>query len=189
MSLLGWKNTLGVRAGGVIAYTAASSPCPPTAGTIPTMSSSLAIALCISLLGGKGAAPLPSETATLHWDHKAEAVQREERWSLSPQGLSKTLSRVKAADPAMTFIPPDARREGEWYVQTPQDPPIAQLVLPASDHVATATLCSGKRCAPLRSWLTRAGQGKNAEAPKPAKGEPIRRSTLLPVVLYPCSRQ
>lgn len=151
--------------------------------------SSLAVALCISLLGGKGAAPLPAEAVTLTWVHSAEKVEREERWQLTAEGLTKTLSRIKAQDPEMIAIPPDATREGGWFVQHPHDPPIPQLVLPASDHVAKATLCSGKRCAPLRSWLTAEGQGKNAQAPKPAKGEPLRRSTLLPVVLYPCSRQ
>ena len=151
--------------------------------------SGLAVALCISLLGGRGAAPLPTDAVTLTWVHSAEKVEREERWQLTPQGLNKTLLRIKAQDPSAFPIPPDATREGDWYVQSPKDGPITHLVLPASDHVATATLCSGKRCAPLRSWLAADGQGKNAQAPKPAKGEPARRSTLLPVVLYPCSRQ
>jgi hypothetical protein len=118
------------------------------------MSAAATLAVCVGLLGGGAAQPLPSAQITLWWVHSVEKIRWEEHWTATPQGLVAGIARIRGSGAGME-PPPDAQLIDGWYVYQPPTTPRPDLVLPDSDFAAPAMVCAGKACAPLAQWAGR----------------------------------
>ncbi|HXV30633.1 MAG TPA: DUF1850 domain-containing protein [Sinorhizobium sp.] len=102
--------------------------------------------LCIA--SGKAVA-VAAGVFTLGWTHSVEKIEWQERWAVTAQGLVLQEARVKGSGAGME--PGEgARREGGWWVWTPDLPPLPELVLAASGATVSGwRLCDADGCREL----------------------------------------
>lgn len=102
--------------------------------------------LCIA--SGKAVA-VAAGVFTLGWTHSVEKIEWQERWDVAPQGLVLQEARVQGSGAGME--PGEgARREGGWWVWTPDLLPLPELVLAASGATVSGwRLCDAGGCREL----------------------------------------
>ena len=122
----------------------------------------MTLLVCIHA-GGK-AVTFAAGMFTLSWTHSVEKTRWQEQWVATEQGLVIREARVQGSGAGME--PGDnARREGSWWIWTPDLPPFRELVLASSGATDSGwTLCDAHDCREL---------GRKAQAP---------------IVLRPCKR-
>jgi hypothetical protein len=83
---------------------------------------------------------------TLSWTHSVEKTGWRESWAVTPAGLQLTEAAVQGSGAGME--PGEgAKLQGDWWVWTPDLPPVPELLLGASGAtVGGWTLCDGSAC-------------------------------------------
>ncbi len=98
------------------------------------------------LLVGATALTLASGGFDLTWRHSVEKTEWRESWAVGEKGLRLTEAAVKGSgagmDPGSGAI-----LEGDWWVWTPDLPPVTNLTLAASGATGGGwRLCDGATC-------------------------------------------
>jgi hypothetical protein len=128
------------------------------------------VGLCIA--AGTAGIVLAAQAFTLSWTHSVEKTGWQESWRVTDAGLVLSEARVQGSGAGME-PPPDAVRQGRWYVYRPDAAPLDSLRLAVSGATGSGwRLCADGDCLVLDDLLP-AG---TAAAPVPP-GE---------VVLRPC---
>ena len=89
---------------------------------------------------------------SLSWTHTIEKTEWQENWRIADGRLLLVAARVQGSGAGME-PPPEARREGNFYVWTLSLPPQAQVILRRAPEAGDWRLCAAGRCAPLGDWL------------------------------------
>lgn len=105
--------------------------------------------LCLAAAGV--AVEVATSGFTLAWTHSIERTHWEERWRVEADRLVLEEARVQGSGAGME-PPPEARREGSFYVWQPQEERRV-VVLRRDPHAGDWHLCAGGRCAPLGRWV------------------------------------
>jgi hypothetical protein len=99
----------------------------------------------ICLLAGAKAVSLGVAALTLAWTHSVEKTRWEEDWTLTPQGLVLTETRIQGSGAGMDPAP-EARFDGKWYRWRPDVPPLNEVILRRSGKAGDWTICRKGRC-------------------------------------------
>ncbi|RVI82511.1 DUF1850 domain-containing protein [Sinorhizobium meliloti] len=100
------------------------------------------------IIGGKVVA-VAAGVFTLGWTHSVEKTEWQERWAVTAEGLVLEEARVQGSGAGME-PGENARRQGRWWVWTPDLPPLPELVLAASGVTVSGwTLCDAGGCREL----------------------------------------
>ena len=98
--------------------------------------------------GGK-VITLAAGVFTLSWTHSVEKTRWQEQWIATPQGLVVQEARVQGSGAGME-PGENARREGNWWVWTPNVAPLRELVLASSGATGSGwTICDADGCREL----------------------------------------
>lgn len=82
------------------------------------------------LVGGKELA-IAGAAFMLSWTHSVEKTEWRESWLIGPQGLTLQEARVRGSGAGMD--PGEgARLEDGWWVWSPKNPPVDEILLAAS---------------------------------------------------------
>ena len=107
------------------------------------------MSLCLAAAGI--AVEIASSTFTLSWTHTVQKTVWEEEWSVQSDRLVLRRARVEGSGAGME-PPPQARREGRFYVWNPEEAQ-PEIVLRREPHAADWNLCAAGRCDTLGGWL------------------------------------
>lgn len=131
------------------------------------------MSLCLAAAGV--ALRIAASTFTLAWTHTVEKTSWSEDWRLVGDRLALVQARVQGSGAGME-PPPDARREGSFYVWEPHLPPVPDIVLRRAPQAGDWRLCAEGHCATLGDWL-----GRDAD-PVRLFAEPRGRGCAEPTV-------
>jgi len=101
---------------------------------------------------------VPTTLFTLAWTHSIEKVRWEEDYAvvLDPRTLQPVLhatqARIKGSAAGME-PPPDAVLKDGWYVYTPTQSVVPELVLTRSEFTADYDWCMADHCQPLSTFI------------------------------------
>ena len=116
---------------------------------------------------------LATQAFTLSWIHSVEKTEWQVSWTVSEAGLALTEARVQGSGAGME-PPPDAVREGRWYVYRPVSPPVARLSLAVSGATGSGwRLCADGGCLVLDDLLA---PGTAPSAPEAGAAEIVLRA-------------
>jgi len=123
--------------------------------------------MSLCLAGAGIVIQIAASAFTLSWTHTVQKTVWEEEWSVQSDRLVLRQARVEGSGAGME-PPPQARREGRFYVWNPGEAR-REIVLRRKSHIADWNLCAAGRCDTLGNWL-----GVNAADPvtlAPGSGE------------------
>lgn len=107
----------------------------------------------LCLAAGAYSAAVEAPRFTISWEHSIEHVEWRETWAVQNAALVPIEARIKGTGAGME-PPPDARREGGWYVYVPHLSPQTRISYPDSGFAKPLQLCVGDApCRPIRSFL------------------------------------
>lgn len=89
---------------------------------------------------------------TLSWTHSVQKITWQEDWRAVPQGLLLERARVMGTGAGME-PPPEARRQGDFWVWTPQLAPLPTVILRRSGATDDWRLCIAGACRPLSDFV------------------------------------
>ncbi|MBS7696530.1 MULTISPECIES: DUF1850 domain-containing protein [unclassified Chelatococcus] len=89
---------------------------------------------------------------TLSWTHSVQKTVWEEDWRLTPRGLLLVQARVMGSGAGMD-PPPEARREGDFWVWKPQREPVPIMTLRRSGATDDWRLCYEGRCRSMSEFV------------------------------------
>ncbi|CAH1650042.1 DUF1850 domain-containing protein [Chelatococcus asaccharovorans] len=89
---------------------------------------------------------------TLSWTHSVQKVAWEEDWRAVPQGLLLEQARVMGTGAGME-PPPEAHREGNFWVWKPDLAPLPTVILRRSGATDDWRLCIAGTCRPLSDFV------------------------------------
>lgn len=89
---------------------------------------------------------------TLSWTHSVQKTNWQEDWAATSSGMVLKTARVMGSGAGMD-PPPEARREGAYWVWTPQLPPVKSVILRRSGATEDWQLCTGASCRVLSVFV------------------------------------
>jgi hypothetical protein len=126
------------------------------------------VSLCLA--GALLAVSLEVTSFNLVWTHSVEKIEWQEQWQVvqgvqgrahvdgPPLLLQLVEARVQGSGAGME-PPPNALREGPWWVWQPEQPALPVLRLAVSGATGRAwQLCTALGCRDLEAWLSLNGQ-------------------------------
>lgn len=118
------------------------------------------LGVCLSLAAALNAPVVfvPTTAFTLAWTHSIEKVRWEEDYTVALDPLTlqpllqATQARIKGSAAGME-PPPDAVLRHGWYVYTPTQSVVPELLLTRSEFTADYDWCMAERCQPLSNFI------------------------------------
>jgi hypothetical protein len=108
------------------------------------------MSLCLAAAGL--AVEIAVSSFTLAWTHTIEKTEWQEDWRTEGDRLKLVEARVQGSGAGME-PPPEAHREGDFYIWIPSLAPQTKIVLRRAPQAGDWRLCADGRCAPLAEWL------------------------------------
>lgn len=96
--------------------------------------------LCIAVAVASAVHVFPASRVTLAWTHSVERARWEEDYEIRDRALVIRAARVRTSGAGME-APPHATYHNGWWHYVPYLPPLENVVLANSKHVAGYTVC------------------------------------------------